>query len=87
MPVGWVNFLVVHTPSRKQSQQEPEVVSLIDRLAKSLNEKKDYPFKRPAWDRVRDWQRDIERGPQPLPGLGPAPVAGPAPWWVWVFSH
>ena len=48
---------------------------------------KHYPFTGPFWDRVREWQNDVERaimrGPQPVPGWMGAPAPNPLPWWEW----
>jgi hypothetical protein len=63
----------------KQPQEKPFRIPIIDPIADWLNEKLHYPFKGPAWDKVRDWQWEFERGPRPVPGWGPLPGPLPVP--------
>jgi len=67
--------------SCREECEKPFRIPLLDPLADWLNDKLGYPFKGPAWDRVRDWQREFERGPQPVSGWGtvPGPIPVPIP--------
>jgi RHS repeat-associated protein len=70
---------------RPRPSPQPYAIPIIDPLANWLNEKLGYPFKGSAWDKVRELQKDIERGPpvppgwRPNPGGGPIPSPGPIP--------
>jgi RHS repeat-associated protein len=54
-------------------------IPIITPFAHWINEQLGYPFSGPFWDRVREAQRDFERGPQPPPGPIPGPMPVPLP--------